>query len=71
MFFKNEDAKFRKDSKLNFEKTVYHRPMKFFMQAHVEVKSIDAKFYDSGIYSLAYMAKKPFFTIFWVFFGNF
>ena len=41
------------------------------MQARVEVKSIDAKFYDSGIYSLAYMAKKPFFTIFWVFFGNF
>ena len=34
------------------------------MQARVEVKSIDAKFYDSGIYSLAYMAKKPFFLPF-------
>ena len=71
MFFKNENAKFWKNSKLNFEKTVYHRPMKFFMQAHVEVKSINAKFHDGGTHSLAYMAKKLFFRIFWVFFWDF
>ena len=71
MFFKNENAKFWKNSKLNFEKTVYHRPMKFFMQAHVEVKSINAKFHDGGTHSLAYMAKKLFFCIFWVFFLGF
>ena len=71
MFFKNENAKFWKNSKLDFEKTVYHRPMKFFMQVHVEVKSINAKFYDSGTHSLAYMAKKTFFRIFWAFLGIF
>ena len=45
--------------------------MKFFMQVHIEVKSINAKFHDSGTYSLAYMAKKTFFLhffgVFWVF----
>ena len=71
IFFKSINAKFWKYSKLNFEKTVYHRPMKFFMQVHVEVKSINAKFYDSGTHSLAYMAKKPIFRIFGVFFGDF
>ena len=37
------------------------------MQVHVEVKSINAKFYDSWTHSLANMAKKPFFRIFWAF----
>ena len=53
-----------KNSKLYFEKTVYHRPMKFFMQVHVEVKSINAKIHDGGTHSLAYIAKKLFFHIF-------
>ena len=51
MFFKNEDAKFWKNSKLNFEKMVHHWPMKFFMQVHVEVKSINAKIHDGGTHS--------------------
>ena len=58
---------FEKNSKLNFEKTVYHRPMKFFMQVHVEVKSINAKIHDGGTHSLAYIAKKLFFRVFWGF----
>ena len=45
--------------------------MKFFMQAHVDVKSINAKFHDGGTHSLAYVAKKLFFRIFWVFFLGF
>ena len=62
---------FEKNSKLNLEKTVHHKPTKFFMQVHVEVKSINAKFNDSETHSLAYMAKKPVFCIFWAFFRDF
>ena len=62
---------FEKNSKMNTEKMVYNRPMKFFMQVHVEVKSINAKFYDGGTHSLAYMAKKTIFShflgVFWGF----
>ena len=61
MFFKSVNAKFWK---LNFEKMVYHKPLKFFMQAHVEVKSINAKIHDGGTHSLAYKAEKLFFRIF-------
>ena len=71
MYFKNENAKFWKNSKLNLEKKVHHKPTKFFMQEHVEVKSINAKFNDSETHSLAYMAKKPVFCIFWAFFRDF
>ena len=45
--------------------------MKFFMQVHVEIKSINAKVHDGGTHSLAYIAKKLFFShilgVFWGF----
>ena len=50
------------------KKMVYHRPMKFFMQVHIEVKSRHAKFHDSVTHSLAYTAEKLFFS---AFFGPF
>ena len=48
--------------------------MKFFLQVHVEIKSMHAKFYGSETNGLAVMAKKTFFLHFlgnfWVFLGQ-